>query len=75
MHGFHRDCLFESVKNQPTFNLFKVEKIGILNDEIRVLKDRVMKMREEQRMQRDRENSGGGFSFMNALSFFSSEKV
>ena len=52
MHGFHRECLFESVKIQPTFNRFKVEKIDILNDEIRMLKDRILKKKEEQRQLR-----------------------
>lgn len=46
MHGFHKDCLFESVKNQPSFNRFKVEKIGVLNEEIRDIKNRIGRKRE-----------------------------
>lgn len=46
MHGFHKDCLFESVKNQPSFNSSKVEKISVLNEEIRDVKNRINKKRE-----------------------------
>lgn len=49
MHGFHKDCLFESVKTQPTFNRYKVEKITVLNDEIRDIKSRINRKREDQR--------------------------
>ena len=32
MHGFHRDCLYDAVKVNPTFNRNKLEKIDVLSD-------------------------------------------
>lgn len=73
MHGFHKDCLFESVKTQPTFNRFKVEKIGVLNEEIREIKMRIARKREDQRMTRDA-GGGAGFSLMNAFNIWGNKK-
>ena len=73
MHGFHKDCLFDSVKIQPTFNRFKVEKIGVLNEEIKEIKMRIARKKEEQRISRD-PVGGGGFSLMNPFNIWGNKK-
>jgi len=49
MHGFHRDCLYDAVKTNPTFNRYKLEKIDVLSDEIRMIEDRIMRKKNEKK--------------------------
>lgn len=46
MHGFHRECLFETIKVQPTVDPTTVEKISVLDADIKFLKERIIKKKE-----------------------------
>jgi hypothetical protein len=46
MHGFHRECLFETIKVQPTVDPTTVEKISVLDADIKLLKERIIKKKE-----------------------------
>lgn len=75
MHGFHRDCLYDSVKDNPTFNRYKLEKIDVLSDEIRMIEDRIARKKNEKKVVQQKMNQQtNGFSFMNKFNIFGAVK-
>lgn len=75
MHGFHRDCLYDAVKTNPTFNRYKLEKIDVLSDEIRMIEDRIIRKKNEKKFaQQKLKEQNTGFSFMNKFNIFGAVK-
>jgi hypothetical protein len=64
------------VKVNPTFNRYKLEKIDVLSDEIRMIEDKMIKKKNDKKLalQKQKEQLTSGFSFMNKFNIFSASK-
>ena len=68
MHGFHRQCLFEAIREQPTTDREKMENIEKLDSEIRNLK---ANLGQKKNYKKDVQSTG--FSF-NPFNLFGASK-
>ena len=68
MHGFHRQCLLDAIRQQPTSERDKLNRIDTLDSDLRRLKS---SLGERKNYKKDVQT--GGFSF-NPFNLFTSGK-
>lgn len=62
MHGFHKDCLLDAVKLQPTSDHDKIEKIDACSKELETMKQRLQQKKKANVI---KEGTGGFFDGWN----------